>query len=670
MNTWGLVDLHRDPYGTPLLDAGSAAAAYYGLGYAQAQDDLTGLLRQYLLVRGELATVDGPAAAERDLNQFRWQVLAEARAGYAALPAAVQQYYQAFVAGVGAWMAEHPELVPGWAPPLEPALPIGVNRTVMLYWTVTDAVTDLRAAGVEPPGVTSELDDALALPGSNAWVLRPWRTATGETVVLSDPHIPFGGTFALHEATIRTPELHYTGFAFLGAAIAPLAHTRHCAWGLTTGGPRASDAYRIEVAADGRYRVDDEWRELRRTTVTVGGEPVEIEHVEHNGVRAPVVARDDGAVYVICNLYGGLAGQTEANMLAALRATDVAGVYAAFAAGTFPPQNVLAADTTGDCFYLRTGRVPRRPDGVGRGVLDGNTAATAWTGVLPAAELVQVANPESGWLQNCNTAPDTVTPDAALAPQKWAADAFNDVPGRLTCRGERSVELLSRAYAVDVATVTGWAVEDRWPDTPRWQAALTAAATSAPALVRGWSAPRHRFLRLLLAFDGDATPDSTAATAWVGWRTAVAGAEVPATALRELAARIEAAEPMTSGDAVLLLGAVERAADGYTGLPYGEAFPFAPGIPGRGGAFAVRPPAPGDVAADLQVSLRATYFGPDGAVAGGPALRVVALGGPDGMRSWSLLLTGRPDRQAERYAEARLKECFFEPGSATSERTL
>lgn len=614
-NPWGVVTLVRDQYRMPLLDADSEPAAYFGLGYAQAQDDLPGLLRQYLLVRGELATVDGPAAVPRDDNQRRWRILREAREGLAGLPEPMRACYEAFIAGVRAWMDEHPELAPDWAPPLEPALPIGVNLTVMLYWVTADAVKDLRAAGVALPPVMSEVELALAgpaydTPGSNAWVLRPWRTATGETFVVSDPHLPIGGTFALHEATVRAGELHYTGFTFLGAMLPALAHNRHVAWGVTTGGPRVSDAYRIDDC--------------------------DADHVLLNGLRSPVVAREGRTAYAICTPYTGLAGETERQFMTMLRARDARELRAALDLGAFPPQNLLAADASGECFYLRTGRVPRRPYGSAR-VLD---PSQQWDGFLAQDELVEVWNPASGHLHNCNTAP----PDG-----DWHPDAFNDVPGRSTCRGERSEELLSRAYEVQAEDVIGWALDDLWPDTPRWRAALASAAASDPERVAGWSAARRVLLRRLLAFDGLAIPASRDATAWLAWRTAVAGTDLPPDKLRDL---VEAL------DADLLLGGVERAVD--DDRPYGEVHRFAPGVPGRGGAFLSRPVLPDDTEGVLQVSLRATYYAGGRAVAGGPALRIVALG-PDGMRSWSVSLPA----QAVLYSRGEVKPTRFEPVTAS-----
>ncbi|MER6170753.1 penicillin acylase family protein [Streptosporangium sp. NPDC001681] len=603
-SSWGQVRLSRDAYGTALVDADTEPAAYFGLGYAQAQDDLEALLRQYVLVRGETGD------QERDATQRRWQVLEEARHGFDALPAGLRTCYEAFVGGVAAWMRERPDLVPAWAPPLEPALPIGVNRTAMLWWLITDAVEALREAGVLPTGPTSEKERMI---GSNAWAIRPWRTAVGETILVSDPHLPLGETFAMHEAVVRGGEaLHYTGFTFVGAMLPPLAHNRTCAWGLTTGGPRVSDAYRIVV--DGDVYLHD-------------GEPRQVlwhdghEYVVHNDVIAPVLARDEEAVYVVCTPYMGLAGETELQLMEMVRARDVGELRAAQERQAFPPQNLIAADANGDCLYLRIGRTPGRAAGQGgRQVLDGNTSATAWKGIHPLAELVQIANPASGYLGNCNTAPDTVCPE--LRPDGWHPDAFNDEPGRTTSRGRRLAELLPRAYATDAAEVTRWALDSRWPDTALWQDRLHCAAEAAPDRIAGWPARTRCLLHRLLAFDGHADPGSTDALAWSTWRTA----------LEEKTGELAEAD---------LLDAVERAVvpDGT----YGDFHELAPGVPGRAGGLG------------LDVPLRATYYQNGRAYLAGPCLRIVSFG-TDGLRSWSVALPA----QAGLYGRGEVKPITFD----------
>jgi len=598
---WGTVTVRRAASGMPLLEADQEPAAFFGLGYAQASDDLDGLLRQYLLVRGELSNADGPHddAAERDANQRLWRVHEEARQAFAGLPAELQDCYRAFIAGVGARMEERPESVPSWAPPLDPSLPIGVNRTVMLYWTISDAVQALRAAGVPLPPVVSELDRTPMIPGSNAWAVLPDRTRDGETFLVSDPHLPFGGVHTMHEATVATPSLHYTGFTFLGAMLPALAHNASCAWGVTTGGPRVSDAYRVpDTVADA---------------------------VEVNGVRSPIVARQDGWAYAICSPYTGLIGETEQQFLAMLRSRTVGELRSAFERSAFPPQNVIAADCTGAAWYVRTGRVPRRPEGAA-GILEPHQR---WDGFLRPDELVHLDEPSSGFLQNCNSAPDTVAPELAAAG--WHPDAFNDRPGRETSRSLRSTELLSSVDAATIDDVTAWAVEDRWPDTPSWRAGLADAVAAQPDRVETWSPARRALLSSLLEFQGSASPWSITASAWLAWRTRIARTPVDPKELRTLTAR---------HDPELLLGALEAIDTEHR--PYGEDHRFASGEPGRGGGFISRPPLADDEEPAEQVTIRATYFADGIAVGGGPALRIVRFGS-EGMSSSSLLLPRRAD---------------------------
>ncbi|MFD4960416.1 penicillin acylase family protein [Microbacterium sp. NPDC058389] len=620
-DTRGRVEVRRAPSGTPLIEADDEAAAFFGLGYAQACDDLEGLMRQFLLVRAELSVADADAGM-RDDNQRRWRVHEEAQAAFETLPAEMQACYRAFMAGIAERLAEVPDLVPSWAPPLDPWLPIGVNRTVMLFWVIADAVAALRAAGIELPSVVSELDRTPMTPGSNAWVLTPPRTVDGATILVSDPHLPFGDVYAMHEATIVTPSLHYTGFTFLGAMLPALAHNDAVAWGCTTGGPRVSDAYRVPD----------------------GGQ----QEVTINGLRSPVVARADGWAYAICSPYTDAIGETESQLLAMLRTRSVDELRTVLERRAFPPQNILAADRDGASLYVRTGRVPRRA-ATSTGILD---LAQTWDGYLEPDELVHLDGAPSGYLQNCNSAPDTVAPE--IRSEDWHADAFHDAPGRQTSRSERSIELLADAVGVDAVRVTAWAVEDRWPDTPQWRAALAAAISSHPARVACWDEERSLFADDLVAFDGNAAPDSTCATAWLAWRTAVARTPEAPDRLRE---RVDALDPE------LLLDAVERAV--IDRRPYGEVHRMASGEPGRGGAFMVRPPANGDVQPSMQVPLRATYFKNGVAFAGGPALRIVRFD-LTGMTSWSLLL---PRRAAE-FSRGEVLPTPFRAADTTLERSF
>ncbi len=63
------VTILRDEYGVPHIFASTAAGAAYGSGYAQADDRLEEMMRNYRKAEGTLAEIDGPSAFWPDYRQ-------------------------------------------------------------------------------------------------------------------------------------------------------------------------------------------------------------------------------------------------------------------------------------------------------------------------------------------------------------------------------------------------------------------------------------------------------------------------------------------------------------------------------------------------------------------------------------------------------------------------
>lgn len=680
----GRVSIVRDRWGVPHIFAEREADAFFGVGYAQAQDRLRQLLLAWLRARGELAAAFGHDHVATDVRHRRWRHLEEARHGLAQLSEPLQAAYAAFAAGVERYMAEHPTVVPSWAPDPDPALILALERA--RRWPASGERDGLEACAASGVPIFDDLAGEPVLPdaaqASNAWALAPPRTTDGSTILLGDPH---AGAFDIRfEFTVHAGRLHASGHANVGGALPILAHTRHVAWAWTTGAPRVGDCYALELDPQhpDRYRYDGGWKAMQaeHARIAVRGGPsvaVRLEYSDHNGVRCPVVARAGDRAYVIATPYMHATALWHEQLYRQLLARDVDELRATMGMLGMHAENVVACDAAGGLLYVRNGRVPLRPSGADwRRPLDGTTSATRWRGLRPIDDLIQVIRPAAGFVQNNNVAPDAMYDDGSLRGRGPLDERFNDEPGRTTTRGLRALELLggdrrlSREDAVDVA------LDERWVTAAAWQRAL--AASWPPGGDRG---DRDAFVRDLLAFDGFARPESRAAARFFFWRRAMG--ELAPAALEALSDRVEALyeprllrvafDPRTVSPAAgrpgglsaaqrrVLVAAVDAAIEtmttryGSTDVRYSDVFRIGAG----GTSFPVR-------GGDLEVGeredqpLRVIWCAPDRdnrewhAYGGGHALRLVAFT-PE-PRAFSVVLHGQSDdpRSPHRSDQARL----------------
>ena len=124
------------------------------------------------------------------------------------------------------------------------------------------------------------------------------------------------------------------------------------------------------------------------------------------------------------------------------KATDYASFKDVMKLNGNASNNTVFADSKGTIAYWHGNFMPRRDTKFDWSQpLDGSNPATDWKGLHTADEIVQVKNPASGWIQNCNSTPFTVSgsssPDKNKFPAYMAPDAEN-------YRGINAVRVLSQ----------------------------------------------------------------------------------------------------------------------------------------------------------------------------------------------------------------------------------
>jgi acyl-homoserine-lactone acylase len=539
------VRLYRDQYGMAHLYADKEEDGFYGLGYAVAEDRLREVLTWYLAVRGELAATFGKVtppplpdsnaasiardsyrntladSVTSDRNALKYKFLVTARRNLRKLPAQYRKDLQGYIDGLRAFMREHPQRTPEWAPTLEPALPLAMfDLMVLEAHGVCDSRREAdrnaeghRVAGMQLP--TTQLP----FGGSNAWAVAGDRTADGGTFLESDSHNPiesYGTLF--YPYRIKAGGFDFMGFDPAGTVMFFFGHSPFFAWGDTEGPRFVADCYRITTDAHSprRYLFDGKTRTISAEPygIAIKGAPTEVgtfEYTHHNGVRSPVETREANTAYVVSYASAERVGLAAAQYYVMAMARNRAQLETALARRDAYPANTVIAGADGTIMYIRGGRIPIRPSGLNvRGTLDGNTSATAWRGIHSYDEALKLTNPPQGYVANCNISPDMMYPTSSLRAADFP-EYFAFEPGLTNARQQRLIELLDPARSLSVNGAESIAMDETIPSVRAWGPAIARLLAEEPAELMQEQPAVRSFLEELAEFDGTFSKESRGA---------------------------------------------------------------------------------------------------------------------------------------------------------------
>lgn len=493
------VEIVRDEFGVPHVFAVTPAGAAFGAGYAQAEDRLEELLKNYRKAEGAMTEAFGQDWFRHDYRQRLWGHRRVAEENYPKLPAPVRALCEAFQKGVAHYMNEHPKEVPSWAPKLQPWQVVALGRYIIWGWPEGEAGGDLLRGGIQP--------DPVAYRGSNQMLIAPGRTALQAPIAIIDPHLSWYGEFRFYEIRMYAKDFALSGASIVGLPFPSLGHTRYVSVAMTTGGPDTSDIFEEEVR-DRTYRFQDEWRPLEVRREIIAGKEVAIESTHHG----PIVAHKDGKAYAAAIPYANEFRLVEQSWLM-VNAHNLAEVKKALSMLQLMAQNIMVGTVDGDIYYVRNGRVPVRPSGCDSSKpLPGASGACEWQGIHPFEDLVQIANPPQGYMQNNNISPQWMMKDSPLTPDRYAARPYlyNAPPGPPHQRAAMSVEQLSQANRVTADEAIRLAFSSEVYRASEWQQRIRQAVPEPSP-----------FVRLLVEWNRHSDADSRAALSFYLFKMAL-----------------------------------------------------------------------------------------------------------------------------------------------------
>lgn len=518
----GKTVVYRDTWGVPHIYSPTIEGGMYAMGWAQAQDRPLQLLRNLARAMGEISRADGQSGIQSDVVARSFRLYESSLENLDRIDDDIREQTQAFVKGINDWYAAHPEDVPDWwgDRKIDEAMIVAFGRLFLHGWSIDDGFGDLRRAGVEPGFDKTQR-------ASNQWAVSPQRSANGATILYIDPHLSWFGPSRFWEFRIHAGTLHGSGFTLAGQPSIGLGHNENVAWAMTTGGPDTADIYELTLNPQNpmQYRYDDEWRDfqVRSIELHIKGLPDPVQQPVFESHHGPIVALRNGKAYAHKMAYWDQVEGAQAWKHMG-SAKDYRGAIDALATLQVFPQNVMVADTSGNIYYQRTGRVPRRPDGYDWSrPVDGSTSATEWDGFHPSSDLPQILNPPHGYMQNCNIAPDMMLPDCPLQADNFLPYLFTDrgygsqQGGWQNSRGARAIQLLGSDDSVTIEDALKYAVDVQPWGADRWISVLKQAhkkygddRQDDPGYQAG--------LKDLMAWDHQLTRDSSGALKYAYWR--------------------------------------------------------------------------------------------------------------------------------------------------------
>jgi len=425
------VTIYRDSYGIPHVFGETDAATMFGFAYAQAEDNFWRIEDNYIRSLGRRAEVEGEQRVSSDRRARTLEIPRLAREEYRRLPRKMRELVDGYAAGLNAFLADHPEVKPRLLTRIEPWYPLAFIRYNYYMGGF------FFSSGIRPGDLETALDDVWDRKdfGSNGWVIGPSKSATGHAMLFINPHLPFFGPGQVYEGHVNSKASgwNFTGYTRLGFPFPYVGHNESLGWVSTDNAADQADLYSETFTGELHYRSGDVqrlatvWTDTIRVKTASGVEPRVVRLMKtHHG---PIVGRRDNKPLALRMAKFEGDGWLEEwyNMT---RARTVTELRRAMQPLNMLFGNVMAADADGNTWYLYNAAVPVRDARFDwSGPVDGSDPATEWKGYHTIDQLPQLLNPETGWMQNCNTTPFLLTssgnPDSTRFPRYMVRESDN-----------------------------------------------------------------------------------------------------------------------------------------------------------------------------------------------------------------------------------------------------
>ncbi len=278
--------IQRTSYNIAHITANDMASAWFGQGYAMAEDRICTLMDQVIKVRGQRARFFGSSYIDSDFGYLHLGLLSKAATAFQTLSPEMREMLTAHAAGINAYVSTVgknglPTLCrnAAWIVEITAIDLLAhakdfaiLNSSGLLLPFLNNATPPSINAAISSQGATAGLlavEDSL---GSNGWGLGSEATQSGSGMLLAQPHFPWEGELMSWESHITVPgKIDVYGVTLPGIPNVLVGFNASVAWTLTVTPSAHHSFYKLKLVPGEptKYLYDGNVRNMTATLYTI-----------------------------------------------------------------------------------------------------------------------------------------------------------------------------------------------------------------------------------------------------------------------------------------------------------------------------------------------------------------------------------------------------------------
>ena len=442
------VTIIRDSWGVPHVYGKTDADAVFGLMYAQCEENFQKVEENTIELLGRMAEMKGKSFLYQDLQIKLIYDTAAAMEDYKISPAWFKKLLNAYADGVNYFLYKHPEVKPAVLNRFQPWYALmRTNGSISATQTGGATIRDLTnlydsvmTSANETPSIFLEADQT----GSNGFAIAPSKTKSKNAIIYINPHVTF--YYRSEMQMVSEEGLNAYGGVTWGTFFIFQGFNEHCGWMHTSSAADVADLYEEQVQKekdDYHYRYNGIDRPVKKKNIKLRYKQNE----SFNEVSFTGFYTAHGPVMGMRNRKW-LSLKENNRSLAALMQSWLRTKSSGFE--TFKKimdlrsnssDNTVFADDKGNIAYWHGNFIPKRDPAFDFSLpVDGTITTTDWKGIHTLDEMVHVYNPASGWIQNCNSTPFTVSGSSSPKKENYPAYMAPDAENYRAINAERLLD--------------------------------------------------------------------------------------------------------------------------------------------------------------------------------------------------------------------------------------